>query len=243
MNEGVNDQESAVPEKEVPAQNVVSDKELNFRKLEAAREQDREARIRAEMEAQMLRREMEEIKQMLQPKEKDPLDGVEDYVDPARLIAKFDKERSAFERKAKEIAKKTYEELEQQKVENEKKNYLQRLKKDLPDFDQVMNEASISQLEKIDPVFLETVLAVPDDYERRLMTYKKLKSLSKPEEKKSIQTKVVENQQNPYYIPNGSGTPAAVQIDLRSKEAREAAYAKLKAAQRRPIGNGQAPNR
>jgi hypothetical protein len=37
-----------------------------------------------------------------------------------------------------------------------------------------MNENNLLALEKVDPIFLETVLAVPDDYERRAKTYKKL---------------------------------------------------------------------
>ena len=239
MEEGVTEQEAAAPENEAQAREELSNKELNFRRLEAAREADREARTRAEMEAEMLKREMAEIKQMLQPKESDPLDDVEDYVDPARLRAKLEKERTAFERKAKEIAKNTYEEIERSRVENEKKNFMQKLHKDFPDFDQVMNESNILALEKSDPVFLEAVLAVPDDYERRRMTYNKIKGMRPKEEKKSIQERVVENQQNSYYTSTGFAAPTAVEFDLNSREAREAAYAKLKQAQRRSVTSGQ----
>lgn len=236
MNEGVNKQEAASPEQKVSES--PSDKELNFRRLEAAREADRDARVRAELENQMLKREIEEIKVLLQPKEKDPLDEVEDYVDPARLKAKLSIERTALERKAKEIAKNTYQEIKKEEEEKEKKNYIARLKRDYPDYESVMNESTLMTLEQIDPIFLETVLSIPDDYERRAKTYKKIKSLPKPEEKVSIQDKVAENQQNPYYMPSGSGNPSAVEFDIRSKSARESAYAKLKAAQKRPINSG-----
>ena len=239
MNEGVNNQETAQPE-EPQVQKEVSDKEYNFRKLEAAREAEREARLRAEMQAEMLRREMEEIKTMLQPKETDPLDAVEDYVDPSTLRVKLEKERAAFERKAKEIAKRTFQELENEKSEREKGRFLEKLRDKFPDYDQVMNETNLVQLEKIDPVFIRAVQAVPDEYERRLMAYEKLKSLPKAEQKQSIKEKVVENQQNPYFIPPGSGTPSGVDFDISSKEARAKAYERLKAAQRKPIGTGQA---
>lgn len=245
MNEGVTNQEAAEPVEK--AQNGHSDKELNFRQLEASREAERkakevekEARMRAEFEAEMLKRELEEIKQMLQPKEKDPLDEVEDYVDPDRLKAKLKIERAALERKAKDIAKQTYDEIKREEQEKEKRDFLGRLKKEYPDYDQVMNENNLLTLEKVDPLFLDTVLAIPDDYERRKKTYAKLKALPQPEEKVSIKEKVVENQQNPYYIPAGSGTPTAVEFDIRSKSARDAAYAKLKSAQRKPIAGGQA---
>lgn len=242
MTEGVTNQETAVPEKAKP-QEGNSDKEINFRKLEAAREVEREARIRAEMQAEAMRNELQEIKQMLQPKEVDPLDGADDdYVDASRLRAKLEKERAHLKKEAKEIAKET---IREEREQEEKRNYLQRLKSQFADYDQVMNETNIASLESIDPVFLETVLEVPDEYARRLKTYKKLKSIQsnvqKAEEKtQSIKEKVEENAKNPYYIAPSMATPAtsAVDFDVRSKEARHQAYDKLKAAQRKPIGNG-----
>lgn len=236
MTEGVTEKEIAAP-KEI-TQEGPSDKEINFRKLEAAREAEREARIRAEMQAEAMRNELQEIKQMLQPKEADPLDGVEDYVDPARLRAKLEKVSANLKKEAKEIAKQTIrEELEQE----EKRNFLHRLKSQYPDYDQVMNEANIANLESIDPVFIETVLEVPDEYARRLKTYKKLKNLQqaapKAEEKQSIKDKVEENARNPYYIAPSMATPSAVDFDIKSPQSRQQAYEKLKAAQRRPIGN------
>lgn len=246
MEEGVTNQEAAVPEEKAQVEQRVSDKEHNFRRLEAAREAEREARIRAEMELQMLRGEMQEIKSMLRPREKDPLDDVEDYVDPARLKAKLELERAAFERKAKDIAKSTYDELKREDQEKEKKDFMTRLKREYPDYDAIMNENTLASLEKIDPLFVDTVLAIPDDYERRKKTYAKIKSLPKQEPKASIKERVEENQKNPYYIPAGSGASGglpSIEFDVSSKTARESAYAKLKAAQRRPITGGHAqPN-
>lgn len=230
-------QESASPEKTEVSQGL-SDKEINFRRLEAARDADREARIRAEMAAEQMRSELMEIKQMLAPKDIDPLDGVEDYVDPARLKAKLEKERSHFKKEAKEIAERTYEE---HKKKDDAANFLSRLKSDFRDYDEVMNETNIIQLEKTDPVFLEAAMEVSDDYKRRQMTYKKIKSMqvAKPaNEGMSIKEKVEENTKNPYFIAPSSGTPSAVEFDTRSRSAREKAYEQLKAAQRRPIGNG-----
>lgn len=246
MTDGVINQESANPEATKPLEGQ-SDKEINFRRLEAAREAEREARIRAEMQTESMRNELQEIKQMLQPKEIDPLDGAEDYVDPARLRAKLEKVNANLKKEAKEIAKQTFREEREQE---DKRNFLQRLKAQLPDYDQVMNEANIANLERIDPVFLETVLEVPDEYARRMKTYKKLKSIqsafaAKAEEKPSIREKVEENSKNPYYIPPSMATPtaSAADFDISSKAARTAAYDKLKAAQRKPIGNVPSPAR
>ncbi len=242
MTEGVTQQEIANPEKLKP-QDGPSDKEINFRKLEAAREVEREARIRAEMQTEAMRNELNEIKQMLQPKEEDPLDGVEDYVDPTRLRAKLEKVSAHLKKEAKEIARQT---IKEDREQEEKRNFLQRLKYQFSDYDQVMSEANIASLETVDPVFLETVLEVPDDYARRLKTYKKLKSLQqvapRVEEKASIKDRVEENAKNPFYISSSISTPStsAVDFDVSTKEARNQAYEKLKAAQRRPIGNANA---
>ncbi len=242
MNEGVTTQEIAHPEKAKPHEGL-GDKELNFRRLEAAREAEREARIRAEMQAEAMRNELQEIKQMLQPKEIDPLDGAEDYVDPTRLRAKLEKVSAHLKKEAKEIAKQT---IREERELDEKRNYMQRLKSQFADYDQVMNESNIASLETADPLFLETVLEVPDEYARRLKTYKRLKNLQQPapkvEEKASIKERVEENAKNPYYITPSMATPStsAVDFDVRSKEARTQAYEKLKAAQRKPIGNAPA---
>ena len=240
MTQGVNEDVAASQEQEQQAQPVaaVSDKELNFRRLEAAREAERERAVRAEMQADQMRAELNEIKQMLQPKESDPLDGAEDYVDPARLRAKLDKERAFSRKEAKEIARQTYEE---QKQEDERKNFMPRLKSQFPDYDQVMTEANIAALEQSDPVFVRAILREQNEYARRLDTYEKIKSLqvSKPAEKVSIKAKVEENARNPYFVPSSTGTPAGIDFDVSSKSAREAAYAKLKAAQRN-LNNVQA---
>jgi hypothetical protein len=166
------------------------------------------------------------------------LDGAEDYVDPARLRAKLDKERAHFKKEAKAIAKQTYEE---EKREDERKNFMPRLKSQFSDYDQVMNETNIAALEQADPVFVETLLKVSDEYERRSMGYKKIKALQaapKPEEK-SIKARVEENAKNPYYMPSSTATPAGIDFDIGSKSARDAAYAKLKSAQRN-LNNVQA---
>jgi len=213
----------------------ISKRDENFRRLETARDSEREARIRAEVQNENLRRELEQIRISLQPKEVDPLDEVEDYVDPARLKAKLKSVESNFERKAEEIARKTYE---KHKADDEKKNFHQRLKSEFHDFDEVMTPQNIQKLVETDPVFMEMIAELGDDYKMRQKVYKKLKS-HPMEAKQSIKEKVEANLSNPYFIPATVGTPSALEFDLNSKSARESAYAKLKSAQRNPIGGGQ----
>jgi hypothetical protein len=213
-----------------------SDKEVNFRRLEAARDSEREARIRAEMHSQRMEEELKNIKDMLQPKESDPLDSSEDYVDGVRLKAKLEKERASYEKKAVDIARNTYEQIQ---LEEKKKNFLGRLKSEHSDYDQIMSENNVINLEKQNPHFVQAILKIDDEYDRRKLAYEYLKANQAPKETfQSIKDKVAENASNPYYIPAGSGTPTAIEFDTKSASSREAAYAKLKAAQKRPIGSG-----
>ena len=237
MEESVINQGVADPETRAQPDTQASDKELNFRRLEAAREADRERALRAEMQVEQMRAEMQEIKTMLQPKEEDPLDGVEDFPDAARIRAKFAKERALSRKEQEEIAARTYEKMRQKDLQE---NYLQRLMTAYPDFNQVVSQENLEMLNKVDPDFVETALRVPDQYEKRELTYKKLKrhlAQAKVEPKASIKEKVKENAENPFYTPASAGTgPTAMDYDLSTQKARDAAYAKLKAAQNRPVG-------
>ena len=86
---------------------------------------------------------------------------------------------------------------------------------------------------------MEAAIKIPDEYERRILTYARIKALEvNAPQQPSVKEKIEENQKNPYHIPSGSApTSSGVSFDVRSKEARELAYKRLKDAQRRPIGN------
>lgn len=235
MLDGVKDQATASPEDKAQAQGFSDKARENFARLEAAKEAEKEARIRAEMKAEQALQELNRLKSAPQPIEKDPLDDVEDYIDKERLQQVRQKDRAAFKREAEEIARKTYEE---RALQDSKKQYLASLK----DYNQVMTPDNIARLEQTNPYLAQKILNMPDPEEQRILAYETIKaSMPKVEQQvpvQSIKEKVEENQRNPYYIPSGSGTPTGVEYDLRSQSSREAAYAKLKAAQRNPIGNG-----
>lgn len=233
MDESVKNQDIAAPD------NKESSKEFNFRRLETEREKEREARIRAEMEAQMLKQQIAQIEQRLAPKENDPLDHIsdDDVLDKKTFVQKLEKEK---ERLRKEAEKIVDEKLEQKFKQKEASSYEQRLRQEFNDFDKVLNQDSIVKLQESNPEFLQSLMYVQDDYERRKLAYQFLKkNQPKQEEKSSIKEKVEQNQRNPYMIPYESGaTPSAIDFDIKSKAARDAAYARLKSAQKRPVGLG-----
>ncbi len=241
MTEGVNNQVSANPEEKVVQTESLSDKERNFRRLEAARDQERDARIRAQMESEELKRRLDHIEQMMQPKERDPLDDMQDIsdLDQNKFKAILSDREAKLERKAKQIAKTAIQEHEQEK---KKTNFREELRRQHQDYDTVMNEQTIAYFSEREPEAVEAITAIEDPYVRCEKAYNFFKKrMPSNEPKQSIKEKVEENAQNPYMIPVGSGSvPSAIEFDVRSPSAQKDAYAKLKAAQRRPIGNGQA---
>lgn len=233
-----------VAEKGAQVQEQLSDKEINFRRLEASRDLEREARLKAEFQAQSLMKEIENIKQYLQPKEKDPLDEIEDIQDLSK-----DKLKEILYKREEQLQKKFENSLPQKLEELErnkrKTNFRDTLRGIYPDYDEVMNKDVIAEITEREPEAVQRISAKEDPYERCEEAYhffKTMKKYTKPpkqEESPSIKDKVEENMQNLYFIPSGQGTPPpAVEFDVRSKSARQAAYDRLKAAQRRPVGGG-----
>lgn len=230
MEEGVKDQTTAESEK------PRSDKELNFRKLEEAREKEREARLRAEMQNDLLKKEIEQIKEMIKPPEQDPLDSLQDV--PEELKSAFSKKLERHEtRILKEAERRMEAAIQKARKEDYERSAPERLRSEFSDFEQVMNEDSILELQRNYPAMTDAFCKVPDEYARKKAAYEFIKSQKKVDTKSAeIKSKVEANMQNPYMIPSGSGTPSAVDFDIKSKSAREAAYQALKAAQRRPVG-------
>ena len=251
MTEGVNTQEIAKPEEKSAPREGISDKEYNFRRLEAEREKDREARIRAEVQAQQMQAELERIKQSLKPVEKDILDEMQDItdLDPAKFKTLLSQRDAKLKREAEQIAARAIEEHEQKK---KKTNFRDELRRQYQDYDSIMNEQTITHFMESEPEAVEAINAIEDDYARCEKAYKFFKKripqsqkVNEVEKEKvpAIQDIVQENQMNPYMIPASMSTPPssyAVDFDTRSPAKRKEAYEKLKNAQRRPIGNGPA---
>ncbi len=81
-----------------------------------------------------------------------------------------------------------------------------------------------------DPELAETILEMPEGFERQKLVYKNIKALGlhKPEEKApSIQEKIDANRRSPYYQPTGVGAgPYQSQSDF-SASGQKSAYDKM----------------
>ena len=235
MTDGVKSVEVAPPEVSLPSEKARE----NFARLQAAKEAEVEKRIRAEEQNKMLAMRLSELEERSRPQEKDPFDGLDDLDEKTAnaIKRKIEMETSRVKREAEEITRRAIDEHDAKK---EKGSFMQRLKSQFHDYDNVMNEGNIARLEQTDPVFVRALGNIGDDYERRLLAYERIKKLPTEEPKPSIKDKVDENRTNPYFIPPATGTPSAMDYDLRSKSSRDAAYANLKKAQRQPINNPMA---
>jgi hypothetical protein len=178
-----------------------NDKEINFRLQEKALKEkyerelahERAARIEAENEAKRLA-------SIKAAKEDEEDDDSEPYVDKRKLekkLAKFGEQNQKMTQT--EIQKAVHTALTQERQQNWIKNN--------PDFYDVLQHAE--KLAIKDPELADTILEMPEGFERQKLVYKNIKALGlhKPEQKlPSIQDKIDSNRKSPYYQPSGVGT-------------------------------------
>lgn len=201
-----------------------NDKELNFRALEAKYrrelEMERAARAEAERKAQEL---AAKTSRNVEEDEEDP----EPYVDHKRLNRKL----SDFERKMEERIERKAEEKAFKAIEQERQ---QSWLKQNSDFYDVMQHAE--KFAQFDPELAETILQMPDSFERQKLVYKNIKALGihkPPAPQPTIQDKIDANRRSPYYQPSGPGSSPYQSMGDFSQSGQKNAYAKMKELQAR----------
>jgi len=194
-----------------------NDKELNFRQLEAKYEkqlaQERSARMEAERIAQ-------ESKQ--RQSQDDDNDSDEPYVDHKKL----NKTLAKFGEATKQQTQSEIQRAVQSALHEERKtNWV----KSNPDFYDVLQHAE--KLAQKDPDLAESILDMPEGFERQKLVYKSIKSLGLHREAPkvpSIQDKIDSNKRSAFYQPSGVGSApyAGGQSDF-SQAGQKDAYAKM----------------
>jgi len=196
-------------------ENKPSDKELNFRAIEAKLQQERSARQEIEKENQMLRQQAQNNAS------RDDEDDNEPYVDNKKLdkkLNKFGQTTQSDIQKGMEIAKQAAKEEIRQEMWLENN----------PDFYEVLNQAD-KLLERA-PQLAASILKMPDNFERQKLVYQNIKALDVHKAKQaesSIQQKIDANRKSPYYQPSGTGTAPYSQSADFSEQGQKQAYAKL----------------
>lgn len=206
------------PTQENQVEQKVSDKELNFRALEAKYQRQLEQERQARLEAERLAQEAQSKKQVEEEEE----DDNEPYVDKKKLAKKLAKQNQSTQsdiQKAMEIAKqKAKEELKQEIwLENN------------PDFYDVLQQAE--KFAARAPKLAESILRMPEGFERQKLVYQNIKELGldKPEKKEaSVQEKIDANRRSPYYQPTSVGTAPYASGGDFSPAGQKNAYEKMK---------------
>ncbi len=199
-------------------QQKLTDKELNFRNLEAKYqrqlEQERAARLDLERQIQESR-----SKPALQSVDDD--DDDEPYIDKKKLAKKLNQ----FGEQTKKQTQQEIHSAVQMALQEERKNTWL---KSNPDFYDVLQNAEKFAMR--DPELAETILSMPEGFDRQKLVYKNIKALGlhKPEEKKqSIQEKVDANKRSPYYQPSGVGAAPYASVGDFSPTGQKQAYEQM----------------
>ncbi len=199
----------------------VNNKELNFRALEAKYQRQLEQERAARLEAERIAQEVTSKKSLHVEEE----DDSEPYVDHKKLK----REQAKFGQQIKQETHSEIQKAVQTALQEERK---QNWMKQNSDFHEVLQHAE--KLAMSNPELAETILEMPDTFERQKLVYKNIKALGlhRPEIKQpSIQDKVDANRRSPYYQPSGVGSAPYASASDFSASGQKNAYDKMKQLQ------------
>jgi hypothetical protein len=187
-------QENQVQVTETPKQN---DKEFNFAQIRQQLDREKQEKLQLKEEVEKLKKIAQE---RMSTQDDDSVDDDEPYVDHKRLKKELGK-----------VVKQTYADTDnkiQEAVSDAlKKERQNQWLKNNSDFYEVMQHAQA--FADRDPELAETILEMPEGFERQKLVYKNIKALGlhkKEDPKASIQDKIDQNKRSPYYQPSGIGT-------------------------------------
>lgn len=206
-----------------------NDKEYNFRQIEKKLLEEREARAQEKAAREELEKEVQKLKSFQQQNsQQEEEDDSEPYVDHKRLnktLSKFGQNTQSEIQKAMELAKKNAkEELRQEMwLENN------------PDFYETLQQHA-EKLHAKAPKLAESILKMPDCFERQQLVYNNIKALGldraeQPES--SIQKKIDSNRRGTFYQPTGVGTSPYASAGDFSEAGKKNAFYKMKELQSR----------
>ena len=192
-----------------------NDKELNFRALEQKYQ-------RALNEETSKREAAERALQERSESQSNDDDDDEPYVDKKRL----NKTLARFGEQSKQQTQTEIQRAVQSAINDERK---QNWMKNNPDFQNVLNEHA-ETFARLDPELAESILEMPEGFERQKLVYKNIKALGidKPKiPEQSIQDKVNANRKGAFYQPTNVGNAPYAQVGDFSEAGQKQAYEKL----------------
>lgn len=195
-----------------------NDKEYNFSQIRQQLEREQQEKLQ-------LRQEVDKLKQIAQAnlasKDDEDTDDDEPYVDHKKLKRELGK---VVKQTINETDTKIQSAVNKALSEERQKQWM----KNNPDFYDVMQHAQT--FADKDPDLAETILEMPEGFERQKLVYKNIKALGlhkKEEPKSNIQDKIEQNKRSPYYQPSGIGSaPYAAAGDF-TPTGQKTAYQKM----------------
>jgi len=156
------DHEEAINAPQASSKSQDDWQEKNWREMRRSHDELKQiARSQAEI--------IEQLKQQLTPKEVDEFEGIadDDYLPVGKV-------KQLVEKKARAIVQAETQKILQQQ---EQANFLDKLKRQYGDFDDIVNQETLAILEKQDPDLAETIAGLKDPYKIGLQSYKYIKAL------------------------------------------------------------------
>lgn len=226
----VTSQEIAAPEANPSVTQKASDKDVNFARLRQERELLAYELEKANVERQRLQEQINARSSIPHEDDEDE-DG---YIEPEKEIKRLKKalkvSKLESQKQAEQIARRVVE-------EENKKNFMYRLKADHHDYDAVVNDDTVLKLEQQFPSMAKIIGNIPDEFERRKMAYEiiKDKGLHKPKrEESTAQQKIDSNRKSLYYTPPSAAPGPSAMGDF-SQAGRKAAYEKMRGLMKAPM--------
>lgn len=216
--------EAQTEQQPLQPENKASDKELNFRALQAKYEKqladERQAREQLE----------KKLQERVPVQQNDDDEDDEPYVDKKRL----EKKLTRFSEHTKQYTQTEIQTQIQKALAEERK---QAWLDSHGDFYSILQHAE--KLADKNPNLAETILKMPDGFERQKLVYENIKALDlhQPEKKApSIQEKIDANRKSPYYQPSNISPGPYSQVSDFSDAGKKKAYDMMKDLQKRLKG-------
>lgn len=198
-------------------QDIQNAKEINFRRQEQALKESYEAKLAQERSRSL------ELEKQLQARSQ--VDDDDDDDEPYVAKKKLDKKLQKFGEQTKQQTQSDIQIAVQTALKEERKsNWL----KQNPDFYEVLKHAE--RLAEKDPDLADSILEMPESFERQKLVYKNIKAmrLHEPTPKEpSIQEKIDANRRGPFYQPASTGTAPYASSGDYSPIGQKEAYQKM----------------
>lgn len=166
-NTGSQDQEIATPETSQEAASSREDRQDHNWKM--MRRQHEELQRKAKMQEELLQKLLTQPQQQQTPVVPEPSIADDDYVQGSHV-------KALMARTAQEARQAAREEAEKLLQQRDRDGFMDRLKKQFSDFDDVVNSETLSLLEETDPELAATIGDLKDPYKIGLQSYKYLKA-------------------------------------------------------------------